>query len=128
MTEEILSGLRREMTREMFEELCALQCRPEEILGYIGAEREELEGWCRRVYGEKASLEKVMRMARQDGLISIRRASFELLKKSAPLVSQQYARYLPGAGHETEEENPAVRLFTGMLDRADPELLEEVFE
>ena len=30
-----LRGLRRELTRELFEELGALQCAPEEILGYI---------------------------------------------------------------------------------------------
>ena len=74
-TEEtgILTGLRREMTREMFEELGALQCTPEEILGYVGT-------------------------IRQDGLLAIRRASFEQLKMSASIVSQQYNRYLPGAG------------------------------
>ena len=37
-------------------------------------------------------------MIRQDGLIAIRRASFDQLKKSAALVSQQYNRFLPAAG------------------------------
>ena len=31
-----LRGLRREMTKEVLEELATLQCATEEILGYIG--------------------------------------------------------------------------------------------
>ena len=124
---EALRGLRRELTREMFEELCALQCRPEEILGYVGAERPKLERWCRKVYGKKYGLDRIMRMLRQDGLIAIRRASFDQLKKSAPLVAQQYSRFLPGAGQEEEEDNAAVRAFTAMLDGADKEKMEELF-
>ena len=31
-----LRGLRRELTKDLFEELAALQCAPEEILGYVG--------------------------------------------------------------------------------------------
>ncbi len=124
---EALRGLRRELTREMFEELCALQCRPEEILGYVGTERPKLERWCRKVYGKKYGLDRIMRMLRQDGLIAIRRASFDQLKKSAPLVAQQYSRFLPGAGQEEEEDNAAVRAFTAMLDGADKEKMEELF-
>lgn len=97
-TEEtgILAGLRREMTREMFEELGALQCTPEEILGYVGTTEKKLAAWCRKTYGKP--LAEMLRMIRQDGLVAIRRASFEQLKKSASIVSQQYNRYLPGAG------------------------------
>ena len=50
-TTPVLKGLRRELTRELFEELGSLQCGLEEILGYIGTNREALEKWCRRVYG-----------------------------------------------------------------------------
>ena len=45
-----LAGLRREMTREMFEELCALQCRLPEILGYVGTTEKKLDAWCRKQY------------------------------------------------------------------------------
>ena len=93
---DALRGLRRELTRELFEELCALQCAPEEILGYVGTTEKKLEQWCRRVY--RKPLAAMMRMIRQDGLIAIRRASFEQLKKSATMVSQQYNRFLSGTG------------------------------
>ena len=35
MPDNVLRGFRRELTRELFEELAALQCTPEEIIGYI---------------------------------------------------------------------------------------------
>ena len=92
----VLSGLRRELTRELFEELAALQCAEEEILGYIGTTERKLEAWCRKTY--RRPLREMLPMIRQDGLIAIRRASFDQLKKSAALVSQQYNRFLPAAG------------------------------
>ena len=103
-----LAGIRRELTKELFEELGALQCAPEEILGYIGTTQKKLQAWCRRVY--RRPLDEMLRMIRQDGLIAIRRASFEQLKKSATIVSQQYNRFLPGAGPERPDtEEAAIR-------------------
>ena len=96
METTVLRGLRREMTQELFEELAALQCGTEEILGYVGTTEKKLSAWCRKTY--RRPLEEMLRMIRQDGLIAIRRASFEQLKKSATIVSQQYNRFLPGAG------------------------------
>ena len=94
----VLAGLRRELTRELFEELTALQCAPEEILGYVGTDEKKLRRWCRRTYGRP--LETMMDMIRMDGLIAIRRASFDQLKKSATIISQQYNRFLPNAAAE----------------------------
>ena len=121
-----LTGLRRDLTKELFEELGALQCATEEILGYVGTTERKLEAWCRKNYSRR-SLKEMLSMIRQDGLIAIRRASFDQLKKSAPLVAQQYSRFLPGAGQEEEEDNAAVRAFTAMLDGADKEKMEELF-
>ena len=92
----VLRGLRREMTKETFEELAALQCAVEEILGYVGTTEKKLEAWCRKNY--RRPLREMLSMIRQDGLIAIRRASFDQLKKSATMVSQQYNRFLSGTG------------------------------
>ena len=102
----ILRGLRRELTRELFEELAALQCAEEEILGYIGTTKKKLERWCRKTY--RRPLGEMLAMIRQDGLIAIRRASFEQLKKSATIISQQYNRFLPKAGTDAREDAEAV--------------------
>ena len=106
-----LCGLRRELTRDLFEELGAIQCKKEEILGYIGTTEKKLEIWCRKTY--RHSLNETLEMIRQDGLIAIRRASFEQLKKSATLISQQYNRFLPNAGMDPQKNaEAAIRALT----------------
>ena len=100
-----LRGLRRELTRDLFEELGAIQCKTEEILGYIGTTEKKLEAWCRKIY--RHSLNETLEMIRQDGLIAIRRASFDQLKKSATLISQQYNRFLPNAGMDPQKNAEA---------------------
>lgn len=97
-----LSGLRREMTREMFEELAALQCEVPEILGYVGTTEEKLSRWCRKNY--RLPLQETLFMLRQDGLIEIRRAGFDQLKKSATLIQQQFNRFLSARGGGESEE------------------------
>ncbi len=101
----VLRGLRREMTKETFEELAALQCAAEEILGYVGTTERKLEAWCRKTY--RRPLGEMLSMIRQDGLIAIRRASFDQLKKSATIISQQYNRFLPDAGRDPRESAEA---------------------
>lgn len=106
-----LRGLRRELTRDLFEELGAIQCKTEEILGYIGTTEKKLEAWCRKIY--RHSLNETLEMIRQDGLIAIRRASFDQLKKSATLISQQYNRFLPNAGMDPQKNaEAAIRALT----------------
>ena len=98
-----LRGSRREITREEFESLAALQCEPEELMGYVGIPVEKLEKWCKRTY--RMPLREALTMLRQDGLIAIRRASFELLMKSAPLIQQQYNRFLSAPAEEKEKDS-----------------------
>ena len=123
----VLHGLRRELTKELFEELAALQCEPTEILGYIGTTTEKLDKWCRKTY-QRRSPEEMLQMIRQDGLIAIRRASFEQLKKSATIISQQFNRFLPNAGRdERAEADAAIRAFTQVVNLPEEEM-QELFE
>ena len=121
-----LRGLRREMTKEMFEELAALQCAVEEILGYVGTTERKLEAWCRKNY--RRPLREMLSMIRQDGLIAIRRASFELLMKSAPLIQQQYNRFLSAPAEEKEKDSRelARRIFS--LAAPAEEEMKELYE
>ncbi len=113
-TPPVLRGYRRELTKELFEDLGALQCEPSEILGYIGTTLPKLEAWCRKTY--RRPLEEMLRMIRQDGLIAIRRASFEQLKKSATIISQQYNRFLPDAGKDPRESaEAAIRVLNAAM-------------
>ena len=118
-----LRGLRREMTRELFEELAALQCATEEILGYVGTTERKLEAWCRKNY--RRPLREMLAMIRMDGLIAIRRASFDQLKKSATIISQQYNRFLPDAGTDPREHaEAAIRALTAAAAPSPQEMRE----
>ncbi len=121
----MLQGLRRELTRELFEDLGALQCEIPEILGYSGTTEKELQRWCRRTY--RRPLPAMLEMVRQDGLIAIRRASFEQLKRSATLITQQFNRFLPAAPPGEAEKTAAARAFAALLDPPEEEI-REVFE
>ena len=119
-----LTGLRRKLTKELFEELGALQCATEEILGYVGTTERKLEAWCRKNYSRR-SLKEMLSMIRQDGLIAIRRASFDQLKKSATISSQQYNRFLPDAGKEPgENAEAAIRALSAAMAPTREELQE----
>lgn len=121
----VLHGYRRDLTKELFEDLAALQCTPAEILGHAGTSLPKLEAWCRRVY--RRPLEEIMEAVRQDGLIQIRRASFEQLKKSATLVSQQYNRFLPPPKTDDTAAREALEALTAAVSFPEEEL-REVFE
>lgn len=121
-----LKGLRREMTREMFEELGALQCEIPEILGYVGTSRDKLSRWCRKNY--RLPLEDVLFMLRQDGLIEIRRASFDQLKKSATLIQQQFNRFLAARGDSSAEEAKRLAREIFSLDDPPDEAVQSLFE
>lgn len=127
-----LRGLRRELTVPLFEQLCALQCRREEILGYIGADPPALEKWCKKVYRKPS--DEIMNMIRQDGIVEIRKAAFELQRKNATMAGQQVLRFIgpPGPTAEekarllTEESTAAVRQFVSMA-LPPRETVEELF-
>ena len=121
MEPSVLRGLRREMTKETFEELAALQCAVEEILGYVGTTEKKLERWCRKTY--RRPLDEMLPMIRQDGLIAIRRASFDQLNKRTALISQQYNRFLPAAGTDPRRSaEAAIRALTAAASPGPEEL------
>ena len=120
----VLRGYRRELTREMFEELAALQCEPAEILGYVGTTQAKLEAWCRKTY--RRPLSEILEAVRQDGLIQIRRASFDQLKKSATIISQQYNRFLPAVRPDESAARAAIEALTAAV-RLPEEEIREVF-
>ena len=120
-----LRGLRRELSQGDFEELCALQCEVPEILGWAGVSEAELSAWVEGIY--HLPLPEVMAMVRQDGLIEIRKASFDQLKKSAALIQQQYNRFLAGRGDPRTEEAKQLARQVFSLGDPDPEAVRALF-
>ena len=118
----VLRGYRRELTRSVFENLAALQCEPSEILGYIGTTLPKLEAWCSRTY--RRPLPEILEAVRQDGLIQIRQASFEQLKKSATIITQQYNRFLPPARTQDASARAAIEALTAAVSLPEEEVRE----
>lgn len=65
---------RIEIARELFEDLCAIQCTQEEIAAVCHCSPDTLERWCKREYGEKFAV--VYAQKRQAGHESLRRAQW----------------------------------------------------
>ncbi len=120
--ETVLHGYRRDLTKDVFEDLASLQCEIPEILGYVGTDQPRLEKWCKRVY--RRPLPEILRAVRQDGLIQIRRASFEQLKKSATIITQQYNRFLPPVSEDDAASRAAIAALTAAVNLPEEEVRE----
>lgn len=75
---------RKEIDKEQFEKLCALQCSQEEFLDWFEVSDKTLNAWCRRTY--KMSFSEVFAQKRGRGKISLRRHQFELSKRNAAMA------------------------------------------
>lgn len=75
---------KKEIDKNQFENLCALQCTKEEMCGFLDVSDKTLENWCKRTYSEGFS--EVFKKKRGKGKISLRRAQFRLAEKSASMA------------------------------------------
>lgn len=91
---------KREIDKEEFEKLCALQCTEREICYFFNVTDKTLNAWCRRTYRQGFS--EVYAHAREPGLVSLRASQFKLAKKSASM-----AQFL-GKNYLGQRDNPIV--------------------
>lgn len=75
---------RKEIDKEQFEKLCALQCPLSEIADWFDCSEDTIERWCKRTY--KGNFAEVFAKKREKGKISLRRHQFELSKKNAAMA------------------------------------------
>ena len=71
--------------RQIFENLCKIQCTRLEIQGVFGVAERTLNGWCRRTYKGK-TFSDVYEMFKGHGKVSLRRMQWELAKKSSAMA------------------------------------------
>lgn len=79
---------RKEIDKTDFESLLSIQCTLEEVTAFFdhkldGCSEDTIERWCKRTY--KKNFADVSAEKRNLGKISLRRAQFELAKKSAAM-------------------------------------------
>ena len=70
----------KEIDREQFEKLCALQCTLDEIAAWFKCSSDTIERWCLREY--EISFAEAYKIYSADGKISLRRFQFKQAEKS----------------------------------------------
>lgn len=83
---------RKEIDKDEFEKLCALQCTKAEIAGFFGVSEDTVERWCKRTY--KESFAVVFANKRSNGKISLRRSQFRLAEKDSRMAIWLGKQYL----------------------------------
>ena len=74
----------KEIDKETFEKLCALQCTRDEICGFFDVTSKTLGSWCMRTY--KQSFSTVFDEKREMGKVSLRRMQWKLAEKSPAMA------------------------------------------
>lgn len=93
---------RKEIDRTQFEKLCGLQCTKEDIAGWFEVSEDTIERFCKREYGECFAV--VFGQKRRSGIISLRKAGFDLARKN-PAVHIFYAKNYLGMRDTVENTN-----------------------
>lgn len=104
-----------DIDKRQFENLCGMQCTEEEICAWFGVTDKTLTRWCKRTY--KKSFSEIFREKRKKGLISLRRAQFQMAEKNPSMAIWLGKQYLG------QRENVAVAF---VEQEADP--LSKAFE
>lgn len=112
---------RKELDRQIFENLCGLQCTLEEIAGVLNCSADTVERWCKRTY--KHSFAEEYKKHSAKGKMSLRRYQFKLAEKNAAMaifLGKQYLGQTDRIINETETEIPD----DGFLDALEGKITE----
>lgn len=83
---------RKEIDRNEFEKLCALQCTKAEMAGFFNVSEDTIERWCKRTF--KESFAVVFANKRSSGKISLLRSQFRLAEKDSRMAIWLGKQYL----------------------------------
>lgn len=92
---------RKEIKKEQFEKLCALQCTEEEICAVLGVCTDTLEKWCKETY--KLRFSEVFKEKRCIGHVSLRRSQMKLAETNPTMAIFLGKNYL-GQTDKREEK------------------------
>jgi len=81
-----LARPRKEIDKEQFEKLCAIQCTLKEIACWFKCSEDTIENWCKATYqdedGKPMGFSDAFKVYSVDGKISLRRFQFRQAEKS----------------------------------------------
>lgn len=104
---------KKEIDKDTFESLCSIFCTKEEICGVLKITDKTLDRWCRETYNERFS--EVYKVVSADGKKSLRRAQFELAKKSAAMAIFLGKNYLGQRDSFEYEDSAALNKLDNIL-------------
>jgi len=119
----LMARPRKEIDKEEFEKLCALQCTYTEICAWFDVTDKTLNTWCKRVYD--MSFSEIFAIKREKGKISLRRSQFQLAQKNAPMAIFLGKNYLGQRDSIEYEDKDAInkldQILKSMSDKAKDE-------
>jgi len=99
-------AVKKEIDKDAFEKLCAIQCTAEEICFFMGVSDKTLYKWCNETYGDPFSA--TFKKLSSGGRISLRRAMYaKALEGNVPMMiwlSKQYLGMREYAAKDDREE------------------------
>jgi hypothetical protein len=117
----LMARPRKEIDKEEFEKLCALQCTYTEICAWFDVTDKTLNTWCKRVYD--MSFSEIFAIKREKGKISLRRSQFQLAQKNAPMAIFLGKNYLGQRDSIEYEDKDAInkldQILKNMQEKAD---------
>lgn len=98
---------KKNIDKDEFEKLCALQCTQEEIADFFDCCADTVEAWCKRTYtdedGNPQGFSEVFAIKRGLGKISLRRSQFRLAEKNAAMAIFLGKQYLGQSDNPVQE-------------------------
>ena len=82
----------KELDKEQFEKLCALQCTYTEICTWFDITDKTLNSWCKKTYSK--SFSDIFKRKREKGRISLRRTIWQHAENSVPAAIFLCKNYL----------------------------------
>lgn len=102
---------KKEINKEVFENLCAIQCTRDEICAVLGVTDKTLSSWCKRTYHSHFSA--VFREKRKRGCASLRRTQWKMAEKNVAMAIFLGKQYLG------QSDNPQTDEREELLNRLD---------
>lgn len=80
------------INKDLFENLCKIQCTREEICGVLDISKDTLLRWCKATYG--TDFETIFEQKKMHGKMSLRRMQYKLAEKNPTMAIWLGKQYL----------------------------------
>lgn len=108
-----VSGVRAVIDKDVFEELCNIQCTRKEIASVFRCSESAISKWCQETYNQ--TFTDAFDELSLGGKSSLRRTQFELAKKSSAMAIFLGKQYLGQKDTPVEDDTEAIKKVSDIL-------------